>query len=274
MTLLRKRWIVSCLLVALGVAAAAHAQQRFGGRFRGAPIREGVPEKRGGFTFCRLLYDSVRREARGTGWSTDYPAADANFMYRLDELTRTQVSRWNDGQLAHAVVRATDPNLFECPFLFASDVGTVGFTPDEVRQLRTYFQKGGFLWVDDFWGDRAWDHWVQQIRRVLPEFEIVDLPLDHPLFASAYNVPKIPQVPSINFWRASGGGTSELGAESAEPHLRAIFDEHNRLIVLMSHNTDIADGWEREGEDDQFFFTFSPDSYAVGINVALWVLTH
>jgi hypothetical protein len=87
-------------------------------------------------------------------------------------------------------------------------------------------------------------------------------------------VPKIPQVPSINFWRASGGGTSELGAESAEPHLRAIFDEHNRLIVLMSHNTDIADGWEREGEDDQFFFTFSPDSYAVGINVALWVLTH
>jgi hypothetical protein len=68
--------------------------------------------------------------------------------------------------------------------------------------------------------------------------------------------------------------TSERGAESAEPHLRAIRDEHGRILVLMSHNTDIADGWEREGEDEDFFFAFSGDAYALGINIAMWVLTH
>jgi len=128
--------------------------------------------------------------------------------------------------------------------------------------------------VDDFWGNRAWEHWVSEIGRVLPEYQIVDLPMDHPLWGSAYHVPKVPQIPSISHWRRSGGGTSERGAESAEAHMRAIFDDRNRLIVLMSHNTDIADGWEREGEDDRFFALFSPDSYAVAINVVLWTLTH
>jgi len=84
----------------------------------------------------------------------------------------------------------------------------------------------------------------------------------------------VPQIPSIQFWRRSGGATSERGAESAEPHLRAIRDEHGRILVLMSHNTDIADGWEREGEDDAFFFAFSGDAYALGINIAMWALTH
>jgi hypothetical protein len=269
-----KRSFLACALVCLGLGAAAQAQQWGGRGWRANPLREGLPERRGGFTFCRLLYDRVRSEAGGYGWNTDYPAADANLMYRLAELTLTHVSRWEDGQLGHAVVRATDRALFECPFLYAVDVGTVGFAPDEVLALRTHLQKGGFLWVDDFWGNRAWEQWVQEIHRVLPDYPIVDLPLDHPLWASAYHVPKVPQIPSISHWRRSGGGTSERGAESAEPHMRAIFDDRNRLVVLMSHNTDIADGWEREGEDDRFFALFSPDAYAVAINVVLWALTH
>ena len=69
-------------------------------------------------------------------------------------------------------------------------------------------------------------------------------------------------------------GTSERGRESATPHLRAIFDEQGRALVVMTHNTDIADGWEREGEDDEFFYSFSPDAYALGINVALYSMSH
>ena len=88
-------------------------------------------------------------------------------------------------------------------------------------------------------------------------------------------VPEIPQVPSIQFWNESGRrGTSERGRESETPHLRVIFDEHERPIVIMTHNTDIADGWEREGQDMEFFSTFSADSYAVGFNVLLWTMTH
>ncbi|HEX6135185.1 MAG TPA: DUF4159 domain-containing protein [Longimicrobiales bacterium] len=264
------------LLLLLTLASAAVHAQRWGGRggWRPNPLREGMPDRRGGFTFCRLLYTHVRVEPAGHGWNTDYPASDHNFMLRLSQLTTTDVSGWSDGEPGYAVVRPDDRTLFECPFLFASDVGTADFTNDEVVSLRQYLLKGGFLWADDFWGEYAWSNWAALIRRVLPFYEIIDLPADHALFGSAYAVDRVPQIPSIQFWRRSGGATSERGAESAEPHLRAIFDEHGRLLVLMSHNTDIADGWEREGEDDDFFFSFSGDAYALGINVVLWAMTH
>ena len=236
-------------------------------------LREGAPVHRGAFTFCRLRYDSVRGEPGGQGWSTDYSAAEANFMYRLEEMTHTRVVR-DRGDFAFTVVRLEDDGLFECPFLFASDVGTAGFTSTQAERLRDYLLKGGFLWADDFWGEYAWSNWVAEIGRVLPEYEVVDLEMKHPLFSTGYTVHRIPQVPSIQFWRRSGGATSERGYESETPHMRAIMDESGRILVLMSHNTDIADGWEREGEDDRFFRAFSPESYAVGLNVALWMLTH
>src|SRR5690606_11262485 len=99
------------------------------------------------------------------------------------------------------------------------------------------------------------------------------IPLDHRILSTFYAVERIPQIPSIQFCRGSGGATSERGYESAEPHLRAIVDDAGRIMVLMSHNTDIADGWEREGEDDRFLDSFSPDAYALGINIALYVMS-
>lgn len=261
--------LIALLLVL--VAASAAAAQQWG--WRSTPVREGLPDRRGGFMFCRLRYTSVTREANGQGWSTDYPSADNNFMSRLAELTHAPISTWDDGEPGYVVVSAADPDLFLCPFLFASDVGTAGFTAVEVERLRAYLLKGGFLWVDDFWGNRAWNRWVGEIVSILPGSTIIDVPPDHPIFNTLYVVNSIPQIPSIQFWRRSGGATSERGSESAEPHLRGIFDDSGRLMVLMSHNTDIADGWEREGEDDQFFFSFSPAAYAIGINVVLWAMT-
>lgn len=264
-------WVLLFAGVAVGVA---EAQQYFRRGFRGVP-REGLPpEAARGFTFCLLMYRSVRREPGGTGWDTDYPLLGRNFMTRLPQLTTTPVTQWENGEPGYAVLEATDPQLFQCPFLFASDVGTAGFSDTEVESLREYLLRGGFLWVDDFWGDRAWTQWVSQIQRVLPEYPIVDLTPDHPLFSSVYHVQRIPQVPSIQHWRRSGGGTSERGSESSVPDMRAILDEHGRIMVVMSHDTDIADGWEREGEEDDFFYTFSPEAYAMGINILIWVMTH
>ena len=132
------------------------------------------------------------------------------------------------------------------------------------------------MWVDDFWGDFAWDKWVDEISKALPrgEYPIEDVPSGHMIFNALYNVYEVPQIPSIQYWRRSGGGTSERGFESAVPHLRSIRDLNERIIVLMSHNTDIADGWEREGEEEAFFFRFSPKAYALGINIVLYALTH
>jgi hypothetical protein len=270
------------LLLAAGLLlpglAALQAQDFFRGRgWRNRPVREGLPVRGGkvdrNFTFCRLYYDRVRREDSGSGWRTDYPGSDMNFTTRIEQLTTVRVARWEDGDPGFAVVEATDPRLFECPFLFASDVGTAGFDDEEVARLREYLLKGGFLWADDFWGERAWDHWAGEIGRILPDHVIVDIPVEHAMLHALYRVTEIPQIPNISFWRRSGGAVSERGAESAVPDLRGIFDEDGRLLVLMSHDTDIADGWEREGEDKSFFDSFSPDAYAFGINVVVWAMT-
>jgi hypothetical protein len=89
-----------------------------------------------------------------------------------------------------------------------------------------------------------------------------------------YQIAKVPQVSSINFWRASGGITAERGSDSPHADLRMISDAHGRIMVLMTHNTDIGDSWEREGEDREYFLRFSPDGYTLGINAALYAMTH
>ena len=148
------------------------------------------------FAFCKIMYTSVRSEPLGMGWSTDYPYAGINLMIRFSELTKAPVSMDHRNDPNHWVVRLTDDELFHCPFTMASDVGTIGFTSEEVARLREYLLKGGFLWVDDFWGTRAWNHWVREIGRVLPssQYPIVDVPLDHPVFRTLAHVSEVPQI--------------------------------------------------------------------------------
>jgi hypothetical protein len=269
--------VLVALAAVLAVAAVVEAQRGYfregGFATRRAPVE--MPD--GSFVVCRLQYTQVIREAMGIGWETDYPYAEINLTTRLAELTKTSVSRDGARQPNYYVVRATDPALFNCPVIVASDVGTIGFRPSEIEPLREYFLKGGFLWVDDFWGTPAWWQWESEIGRILPpeEYPIEDVPLDDPLLHSLYDVTEIPQITNIQFWSRSGGReTSERGFDTDEVHLRAIRDHHRRIMVLMTHNTDVADSWEREGEDPAFFYQFSPKGYALGIYVMLHILTH
>jgi hypothetical protein len=155
------------------------------------------------------------------------------------------------------------------------EVGMLFLSNDDAARLRTYLLKGGFLWVDDFWGSYAWDVFAGQIRKVFPpsEFPIEDLPRDHPIFHAAFDLPDIPQIPGIGTWRGRRG-TSERGADSAEVHARGISDSKGRVMVFITHNTDVSDSWEREGEDIDYFYKFSVDGYKVAINVLLYAMTH
>ena len=230
----------------------------------------------GSFVYCRGYFNSWYGEPGGSGWSTDYPGSDNNFSVRLAELTRVHVKLDASRQPNFVVVGLNDPLLYRCPMLFMEDVGTADFTEEEVVQLRDYFLKGGFVWVDDFWGSRAWDNWVRQVSRIFPpsSYPIFDVPMTHSIMHTLYDVKEIPQVPNIGHWRQTGGGTSERYDDSAVVHFRGIQDERGRLMVLMSHNTDIADTWEREGENRDYFELFSPRGYAIGVNVLLYVMSH
>lgn len=273
----RRRAVVAALAVLL-TAAAAIAQFRGGyGRFRSAPPRLPVSDASfdGGFNFCRVMYSSQWREAGGQGWSTDYPDADINFSIRFAELTKVRISRQPNGVPSHFTIRLTDPWLGRCPFLLGSDVGTMALNPNETAALRDYLMKGGFLWVDDFWGPSAWDVFEQNMAQVLPpgQYPLRDIGPEHPIYRTMFPMSELPQIPSINFWRGNGG-TSERGGDSAQPHLRGITDAEGRFMVLATHNTDIADAWEREGEDPAYFYQFSPNGYATAINILLYAMSH
>lgn len=276
-----KRLLLVFVIGSLLFAFNAEAQRGFRGRGgwggeTGAPPRFPTEDDFDGtFHFCRLMYQSVRSQQRGLGWGTDYPYADINFSIRLSELTKTRVGL-TGGEPNHLVVRPTDPELFQCPFVLASDPGSAGFSPEDAAGLRAYLLKGGFFWVDDFWGPWAWDAFASEIGKVLPpgEYPIRELDVDHPIFRTLFPITQIPQVPSIQFWAQSGGQTSEMGEYSARAHMAAISDRHGRVMVLLTHNTDISDSWEREGEDPNFFLNFSPNGYAVGLNSLIYAMSH
>ena len=273
------RMTVVAILLAASIAGAQEQWQRFrgyGGRSRYPPRYPTATSFDGAFNFCRLIYTSDRRKAGGSGWSTDYWDADINFSTRLGELTKTTISRQPNGDPNHVTVRISDPFLFQCPILSATDVGTALFSDQDADTLRAYLEKGGFLWVDDFWGPYAWDNWVSNISKVLPpgEYPIRDIPIDHPLRRMLFDFRELPQIPSINFWNQYDGQTSERFELSSEPHFRAIADAEGRYMVVMTHNTDISDAWEREAADPRFFFSFSPQGYAVGLDVFLYGMTH
>jgi hypothetical protein len=180
-----------------------------------------------------------------------------------------------EGKVPDAVVvRLTDPELFKCPFILMEDAGTADFSAEDAAGLRDYLLKGGFVFASDYWGDWAKEQFDQQIALALPrhEYPIVDLPLSHPIWHTLFDMKRIPQIPSIQSWRRTGRD-AERGVTEG-PTARGIADEKGRLMVVMLHNTDIPDGWEREGEDPQYFYRYSPDAYAVGINVMLYVMTH
>ena len=261
------------LLVAAG-AVAADAQRRGRGRFF-EPIRNPGPNTfDGAFNFCRIMF-STSYDGVGGNWSVDYPRADVNLSIRYSELTKAKISSDETGEPNHVVISLTDPALFECPFVMMTEVGSAYISPEEAAKLREYLQKGGFLWADDFWGSYAWDHWVSEFNKVLPasEFKIFELPKDHPLYRQHFQIEKVPQIASINFW-AGTGSTSERGADSAVPHAMGIADKHGRLMVLMTHNTDLGDSWEREADDPTYFYNFSVPGYAFGVNVLLYAMSH
>lgn len=238
------------------------------------------------FTFVRIRYDSTggfgeawyRYEGRDwERWETDFPRAEKNLMYRLDELTAIRV---NPDPI---VLRLTDRRLFEYPFIFMSDVGWQSLSGSERLALGLYLESGGFLWVDDFWGDAEWENLVRNTEGLRPGWKWVPIPEGHEILRVVYQLESCPQVPARIFYAQSGlpydppgvhrfpsGGLSGV----QRVNFMGMFDDEGRLMAVATHNTDIADGWEREGESAEFFEKFSIDSYALTINIIVYAFTH
>jgi hypothetical protein len=264
------------ILTATGVLA-----QRFYGRYdridrRGVPDWE--PDKefsKDVFTFVRIRYSSGyggRGYGRGGGsWATDYPDSDLNFSYRLQQLTSMEVNP------EPVVLELTDPELFDYPFIYIVEPGRgMVFSEAEVEALRRYLLNGGFLMVDDFWGQAEWFNFYREIKRVFPDREPVDLTIDHPIFRTVFHLKEKPQIPSVNFALSyRGQGITWERPDAREPNFRALYDDKGRMMAIICHNTDLGDGWEEEGTDEWYFREFSEKkAYPMGINIVVYMMTH
>ncbi|MDP6060122.1 MAG: DUF4159 domain-containing protein [Pirellulaceae bacterium] len=235
--------------------------------------RNGVPLwnldkefKQDTFTFARIHYTSLSDRGDWGKWRVDFPDSDLNFSFRLQQLTSLEVDPMGK------VVRLTDPDLLDYPFIYVIEPGDMYLAEDEVLGLRHYLENGGFMMVDDFWGEQEWYQFYTQLKRVFPQKEPVELPLEHEIFHCVYELKVKPQVPSIRHAQ-SGHRTERYDAKEA--HYRAVYDNDGRMMAIICHNTDLGDGWEREGEDHWYFKQFSEKyAYPMGINIVVYAMTH
>ncbi|MDA0711372.1 MAG: DUF4159 domain-containing protein [bacterium] len=275
--------LVIGLLLPLLSSHSAHAQRRWR-RSIDRVERDIFPSN--AFTFCRIEYSSASRGwgGRGGSWATDYPEADENFSLRLSQFTTLNVNHSEDGPFKHVIVRLDEPDLFQYPFIYMLEVGRMALSEPERDGLRSYLKRGGFLLVDDFWGDDALENLAYELAQVLPPevYPLVDIPLDHEIFHIVFDVKEVPQVPGVGSfydWQITGqtyeGYEGRYLKYGTGAHCKGLFDENGRLMVVVMHNTDLGDGWEREGENFEYFKTFSaPKAYPMGINIVVYAMTH
>lgn len=272
------KWlVVPALLSTLG--AAVYGLQR-GRMNRSSDDRNGVPVwevdpnfKSDVFTFARVRYSDGGRGRgwgrRGGSWATDYNDSDLNFSLRLQQLTSIQVNPYP------VIVELSDDNLGDYPFLYLIEPGSMELSEDEVKGLRRYCLNGGFMMVDDFWGDYEYQNLYLQLKRVFPDREPREVPLEHEIFQCVYPLTEKPQVPSVHLFERGYTYEPRMESDTRGARYLAIEDDSQRIMIFICHNTDLGDGWEREGENREYFAEYAvKKSYPMGINIVTYAMTH
>jgi hypothetical protein len=242
------------------------------------------------FTFARVRYTRQTPSYggkvwwKGGFWYSDMPDSDLNLSWRLQQLTSLKTDP--NGR----VIDLTDKELKDYPFIYMVEPGLMTLEDDEVPALRNYLLSGGFLMADDFWGEAQWNNFQREIKRVFPEnnYSFHDLETNHPLFTIVFPLARpleqlqVPNVmigrhanePPYQTWEVHENATGQR-VECRDVHYRAMFDGKGRLMIFAAYNTDLGDGWEREGEDEYFFRRFAEGiSYPMAINILFYTMTH
>jgi hypothetical protein len=214
----------------------------------------------GAFTFTRISYGSpgygrFGRNRGGGSWNHDYPNADQNMQFILEEFTAMHPNTRGSN-----VFDLEDREIFQSPILYLSEPGTWGITEEGARNLREYLLKGGFIIFDDFDGYGHWESWESQIKLALPEYEPIEIDGTHPIFDTFFYVPDIYIAhPMIG----------------ARPTYLGIFEDNDpskRMLAMINWNQDLGEFWEYAATG---FFPVDPtnDAFRLGVNYIIWGLT-
>jgi hypothetical protein len=226
----------------------------------------------GEFTFVRMIYESPVRGygRRGYGygggtWTTDYPEADNNFIVGLREWAGTNLKIAPRPE----ALEILDDRVFDYPIIYIVEPGFMELSPEQAARLREYIMRGGFIFLDDFWGEYEWQNVQEQFQKIVPEYQIKDLPLSHPIFHAYLDVEEVVQVPNV--YNASRGITSEKGG--VVPHYMGIENKNGRLVAFLARNCDLGDAWEWINEP-AYPVKYGLPAYKVGINVVIYAMSH
>ena len=223
----------------------------------------GVPHE---FYFSRVAYSGYGGfYGRGGSWQTDFPKADQIFLSFIDRLLPNL-----DAYLSEFVVLLDEPDLRRFPFLYALEVGSMSLSPPEIEGLRSYLLQGGFLVIDDFWGTQQWAQFEYEIRQVLPEYEIVDLPLDHNVFTTFYEIDEVIQVPNVG--NGTRGGPY-LGTRRVHSHGQG--DSRRKGSPHGHYQLEYRPG-RRVGMGGRPYYPFEYSKYAyeMGVNFIVYAMSH
>ncbi len=279
---MKRLLFIAALLVAAGVVLAQRGW--YGNRFEDVSNPRAINQHAGetpvwtntaGFEKDTLTFVRIKRDrtySSGGPWWTDTPDSDLNLSYRLQQMTSMKINP--DGLF----LRLTDKKLADYPFIYMVEPGSLYLSEREATALREHLLNGGFLWVDDFWGEEEWEGMAGELKKVFPNRDFVEVPLNHPLYRCVFNITSKGQVPNVELGTRSQFDPEHRTWERWDAkvvHHRAIFDDKGRLMVFATHNTDNGDGWEWEGDNLYFFREFSEKiSYPLAINVLYYVMTH
>ena len=233
------------------------------------PLRvtpESVDYDQGGeFNFVRVRFDTYYSSGfRGGPWAIDFPDADRNFLKGVSRLTNVRVMS------NPIVLDLADEEIFDYPFLYMLEVGQGGgllLSVSEIENLREYLLRGGFLLIDDFWGQQQWDNFYASFGQVFPDREIIELDPSHEIFNVYYDIDGPQMIPAL--FRSDDFG--EQGINTAINH--AILDDSGRIMVLINWNSDMGDGWEHTYHPE-YPTRYANAAYRLGINYLIYSMTH
>jgi len=214
------------------------------------------------FYWTRARYSSWGRRGFGYGtWAVDFPKSDQQFLVVIKRLIHLNAYDWEND------VDLDNPMLRRFPLIYMLEVGGMYLSDEEVAALRGYMDAGGFVIVDDFWGQEEWDVFEFNFRRVYPDKQIVDITLDHPLYSAYYTIDHVEMTPAI------GNTIRRTECYGCVTQVKGVYDDEGRLMMVINFNTDLGDAWEW-AEDPSYPLETSTYAFEMGANLIVYAMSH
>ena len=273
-----KFWRIFAPILAVAALAAVAAAAQFG-QFEGElrpgdrwakyepEMQDPVPDPpdawvEGEFAVGRLRFHSTFDRYRRGGWGNDANKADRLFSNILRRMTRLHA------RSVEQIVDIDSDDIYNWPWLFASHPGSWEFSDDEVVRMKKYFDRGGFLMVDDFHNEGEWAVFAAGIQRIIPNGHFVELSTDDQIMHTAYDINELYQVSGLNIL---SGQPAERGG--IVPHWRGVVDEKGRIVVAIDFNMDVGDSWEW-ADYPPYPEKLSSLGMRMGVNYVIYSMTH